>query len=99
MRRVLRILLHAASVLSALICVAVVALWVRGYWSTDRLFSTSVSRVDAGVEGRVMGLIARRGRVGIHLRRGQAANNGYAEYLADATNGRPTWRYLKNAEM
>jgi hypothetical protein len=35
MRRLLRILLNAAIVLSLMLCVAVVVLWVRGYWVTD----------------------------------------------------------------
>jgi hypothetical protein len=36
-RRLGRILLHAVTVLSLLLCVAMIALWVRSYWVQDRL--------------------------------------------------------------
>jgi hypothetical protein len=35
MRRLLRILLNTATVLSLLLCVATAALWVRSYWTVD----------------------------------------------------------------
>jgi hypothetical protein len=38
MRRLLRILLNAATVVSLVLAVAIAALWVRGYFTSDRLF-------------------------------------------------------------
>src|SRR5436305_804989 len=42
-KRLLRILLNAATAVSLVLCVATIVLWVRGYWGAD------------GVEGRTAG--------------------------------------------
>jgi hypothetical protein len=69
MRRLLRILFNVATVVSALLCVMMAGLWARGYWVTDQLMSTSGRRVGAGLELRNADLIAKRGHVGVYLRR------------------------------
>lgn len=48
MQRIKRHLIAAAAVVSVVLCVAAVALWVRGYWRTD-----SISRATLDGESRV----------------------------------------------
>jgi hypothetical protein len=49
MRRALRILLNGVTVLSALLCVAVVVLWVRSYWTRTTVGWSSRSTASAVV--------------------------------------------------
>jgi hypothetical protein len=100
MRRLLRILLNAATVLSLVLCVAMAVLWVRGYWTTDRLIRTSAWPIGTGVEARTMDVIARRGRLGIHLQHVQVSmNQNRVAFLlgpSAATKQGPAWNYTND---
>src|SRR5205807_5271986 len=52
MRRLFRILLNAATVLSLLLCVATVVLWLRSYWVSDEWRYSRVRRFPTGAEQR-----------------------------------------------
>src|SRR5213075_685358 len=52
MRRPLRILLNAATLLSLLLCVVTVVLWLRSYWVSDEWRYSRVRRFPTGAEQR-----------------------------------------------
>jgi hypothetical protein len=62
MRRPLRILLNAATVLSLVLCVATAGLWVRSYWRFDDLGANSTWRDASGFTQRVIRLGSNKGR-------------------------------------
>src|SRR4051812_41791731 len=65
MKRFFHILLGGATALSALLCVAALALWVRGYWVGDEVYHSRWWRSGPVVRESACWLFAGRGRVGV----------------------------------
>src|SRR5437667_279452 len=66
MRRLLRILFNAATVMSLVFCVAMVALWVRSYWITDvmvRHAAEAQRGLYLGTALSVLRIVSERGRL------------------------------------
>ena len=85
-------LLNIVTVLSLLLCVAVVAMWVRSYWCFDQLFR---QRLDAGGRLRGVQVQSYRGALAIHMLLLDRTFAG-AERLADGFHhtrlrGGPGW--------
>ena len=102
MRKAWRILLYALTALSAVLCVAMICLWVRGYWVTDRFMTTHVRGNGAAIEFRNLDLISKRGYIGAYITRflsdGSLPDAVYLLQLADPVE-RTGWKYIMNAEM
>jgi hypothetical protein len=69
MRRLLRILLNAATVLSLVLCVATVVFWLRSYWSYDRWGYDLMRRFPTGWEQRSYSVDIDSGRLRLMVSR------------------------------
>jgi hypothetical protein len=95
MRRVLRTVLIAVTVLSALACVATVALWARSYTTEDVLRVSWTRKVDAGAADDQWRCRSNRGEL-LFVSRHIAINHGggigrFLRQVAEETRERPAW--------